>query len=212
MTGQADDVQFQRRLPQRFLERLERLEMLYRLKDDPIMRSGFAGGADRWRREREPILDGVNGDGALLDIGCANGYLLDSLVEWGNERGYQLTPHGLDAGAHLVEEARRRLPTFGDNFHVGNVWYWRPPRRYRYVYMVWDCVPVYFLGATIKKLLREFVAPGGRLILGSYGSRSREQAPFDLAPFLESIGHPAAGRSAGGEPRVTAFYWIDVPA
>ncbi|MBZ0135912.1 MAG: class I SAM-dependent methyltransferase [Planctomycetes bacterium] len=209
MDGISESPHVQRRLPQRYIDRLAQLEMLYMLKDDPLMRSGFAGGPERWRREREPILDAVTEDGAILDIGCANGMLLQSLVDWARERGVQLTPHGVDAGQHLVAEARHRLPGFAENLHVGNVWNWQPPRRYRYVYMVWDCVPVYFLGATIKRLLREFVAPGGRLILGTYGSRSREQKPFDLEPFLKSMNVPFAGRAAGGEPRITNFFWID---
>lgn len=209
MDGIGDPSHAQRRLPQRFLDRLAQLEMLYRLKDDPLMRSGFAGGAERWRREREPILNALDGDGAILDIGCANGVLLESLVEWALESGVQLTPHGVDAGQHLIAEARERLPGFADNLHVGNVWDWRPPRRYRYVYMVWDCVPVYFLGATVKRLLREFVAPAGRLIIGTYGSRSRGIPPFNLEPFIQSMDLEVAGRSAGGEPRITRFIWIN---
>jgi len=198
-----------RRLPARFLERLAQLEALYLLKGDPLMRSGFGGGPERWRREREPILDAIDSDGAFLDIGCANGCLLESLMEWARERGLHLTPHGLDAGRQLVHEARQRLPGYVENFHVGNVWDWVPARRYKYVYMTWDCVPVYFLGATLRRVLREFVAPGGRLIIGSYGSRSRNVPPFDVAPFLASLGLRVAGRSAGGEPRITSFVWID---
>lgn len=209
MDGISEPQHAQRPLPKRFLDRLTQLEMLYLLKADPLMRSGFAGGAERWRREREPILDAVTEDGAILDVGCANGMLLQSLVDWALEQGIQLTPHGVDAGERLITEAREQLAGFAENLHVGNVWDWQPPRRYRYVYMVWDCVPVYFLGATIRRLLREFVAPGGRLILGTYGSRSRRQQPFDLEPFIRSLDLPCAGRSAGGEPRITNFFWID---
>ena len=47
------------------------------------------------------------------------------------------------------------------------------------------------------------------LILGAYGSRSRGIEPFDLEPFIRSMGLTFAGRSAGGEPRITKFFWID---
>jgi hypothetical protein len=70
-------------------------------------------------------------------------------------------------------------------------------------------VPPYFLGACLKRLHREFVAPGGRLIIGSYGSRSRGRAPWDMQSWLKSIGLKVAGRSAGGEPRITSFFWIN---
>jgi hypothetical protein len=198
-----------RKLPGSFLQHLEQLEQLYLLKGDPILRSGFAGGPERWRREREPILDAIEADGSLLDVGCANGHLAECLVEWGRERGLQLTPHGLDCGRYLINEAQARLPQWRDNFHVGNAWDWKPPRRYSYVYALWDCVPPYFLGATLRRLHREFVAPGGRLIVGAYGSRSRGVKPWDMEKFLNSIGLKVVGRSAGGEPRITSFFWVN---
>ena len=117
---------------------LKALEDAYLRETDPIRQSGFSGGATRWRAERGPILDAIDSDGDLLDIGCANGYLLECLVRWGEERGLMLTPHGLDQGVRLIELARGRLPKYADNFHVGNAWDWRPQRKYRYVYMLYD--------------------------------------------------------------------------
>ncbi len=70
-------------LPRDFVRRIESLEEAYLRSDDPIRQSGFGGGAERWRAERGPILEAVEGDGDLLDIGCANGYLLECLVAWG---------------------------------------------------------------------------------------------------------------------------------
>ena len=109
-----------RQLPMRFLRELEALESSYLREDDPIRQSGFGGGPERWRSEREPILDAIDGDGDILDIGCANGYLLECLVTWGRERGLSLVPHGVDQGSRLIELARARLPDFHSNFHVGN--------------------------------------------------------------------------------------------
>ena len=77
----------------------------------------------------------------MLDIGCANGYLLECLVRWGMEQELDITPHGLDLGEKLIGLAKDRLPDFSDNFHVGNVWEWQPPRRYDYVYMLWTACP-----------------------------------------------------------------------
>ena len=78
-----------------------------------------------------PILDAIETNEDLLDIGCANGYLLECLLNWGDERGLNLIPHGLDQGSKLIQLAKRRLPEYADNFHVGNVWDWQPPRKYR---------------------------------------------------------------------------------
>ncbi len=126
----------------------------------------------------------MTGDGDFLDIGCANGYLAECLVVWASVRGIQLTPHGIDVGPRLIAEAHRRLPQFAANFHVANGWGWRPGRRFRYVYTLSDCVPPEMLGEYAGRLLDWLVEPHGRLIGGSYGSRSRATP-------------------------VTAFAWID---
>ncbi len=196
-------------LPQTFLQELGALEASYLKETDPIRQSGFSGGAKRWRAEREPILDAVESDGDLLDIGCANGYLLECLLRWGRERGLNLTPHGLDQGAQLVELARQRLSGYEGNIHTGNAWGWRPPRKYKYVYMLCDCVPPSYLAECVRSLLDCVVEPAGRLIIGSYGSRSDGIRPMDVAAFFESVGLQATGEARGGSPPVTAFAWVD---
>lgn len=196
------------RLPDEFIQSLRELERAYLEQEDPIRGSGFSGGARRWQAERGPILEAVNDDGDLLDVGCANGYLLECLVEWAAERGTAIVPHGLDIGPGLVEAARVRLPEFAGNIHLGNAWDWVPPRRYRYVYMLHDCVPGSHLARMTARLLDEFVEPEGRVILGAYGSGSRGLPPFDIAEFLTAEGFEVAGTASGGEPTVTAFAWV----
>lgn len=81
-----------RSLPKAFLTRLRQLEETYVRSADPVRQSGFSGGAERWRREREPILQALcEPGGDLLDVCCANGYLLESLVEWGRGRNLHIT-------------------------------------------------------------------------------------------------------------------------
>ncbi|MBN1345736.1 MAG: class I SAM-dependent methyltransferase [Phycisphaerae bacterium] len=195
-------------LPAEFLRHIEALEESFLQAEDPIRQSGFGGGPDRWRAEREPILDAVEGDGDLLDVGCANGYLLECLVGWGRQRGLTLMPFGLDLGARLIGLARRRLPEYASNFFVGNAWDWEPGRRFRYVYSLYDCVPVEYLREYARRLLDVAVEPGGRLIMGAYGSRSRCEEPFGIAEFLRSSGLEVAGTSHGGDPSLTEFAWV----
>jgi SAM-dependent methyltransferase len=199
----------ERLLPSEFVETLDALERSYLQETDPIRGSGFGGGPERWRNEREPLLDGVAGDGNILDVGCANGHLLACLVQWGGERGLRLTPHGVDRSAALVERAKELLPDFSANLHAGDSWTWKPPMQYEYVYALYDCVPLDYLAEYVARLLDEFVAADGRLIVGAYGSRSRGLAPFDIAGFLESQGHVVSGRSSGGSPALTQFAWVD---
>ena len=196
-------------LPPEFLARVRALEDAYLASDDPIEQSGFHGGPIRWRAEREPILDAVEGDGSFLDVGWANGYLLECLMRWAGERGQRLEPFGVDVGPRLIEAARERLPQFVANFWVADASDWHPPRRFRYVYTLADCVPASRLLEYVFRLLERAVQPGGRLIVGSYGSRSRAEPPLDIAGVLESFGLEGAGRASGGDPPIAAFAWVD---
>lgn len=196
-------------LPQEFVERLRALEPAYLQSDDPIRQSGFGGGAIRWRQEREPILDAITAAGDLLDIGCANGYLLECLCDWAKDRGIALTPYGVDLGEGLIALARERFPEYAGSFFVANAWDWEPPRRFRYVYTLYDCVPESFLAEYVRRLLDRVAAPGGRLTVGAYGSRSRQILPLDVGTFLTEAGFTVSGQSQGGDPLMTRFAWID---
>lgn len=198
-----------RDLPIEFTAMLDRLAESYLRESDPVRASGFGGGDARWRSEREPILDAVAGAGDLLDVGCANGYLLECLVAWGAERGLALTPHGVDRSEALIQLARSRLHGFERNLHVGDAWTWVPPRRYDYVYALHDCVPLDYLPEYVERLLERAVAPRGRLILGAYGSRSRGTPPYDVRGLLDTLGHSVSGWTAGGRPPVSLFAWTD---
>ncbi|MDP9351172.1 MAG: class I SAM-dependent methyltransferase [Chloroflexota bacterium] len=196
-------------LPDTFLRELEALEEVYLRNSDPIEQSGFYGESERWRAEREPILDGVASDGDFLDVGCANGYLLECLVGWGRERRVALEPYGLDQGRRLIELARRRYPHLADHFFVGNAWDWEPPQRFRYVYTLLDQVPPDYIKPYLHRLLDRVVAPGGRLIVGDYGSRSQGIPARDVAGVLRSAGLLAAGKSEGGSDGIARFAWSE---
>lgn len=199
-------------LPAAFLEELRWLEASYLERSDPIEQSGFGGGSERWWVEREPILDAIGSDGEILDIGCANGYLLECLVAWGHERGVTLVPYGLDLGARLIDRARQRHPRFADHFFVGNAWDWEPPRRFRYVYCLLDAVPGNDLADHLHRLLERIVSPGGRLLVGDYGSRSRGFPAHEVAAILRSAGLTVAGSATAGDG-IARFAWVDsVPA
>jgi SAM-dependent methyltransferase len=191
-----------------FMQEMAALEDSYLSSDDPIAQSGFGGGAARWRAEREPILTAVDHDGDFLDVGCANGYLLACLVEWSAEDGIRLIPHGIDLGPRLIEAARHRLPDSATNLHHADMWTWHPPRTYDYVYALADLAPPGLLGDLCRRL-QAWVSPGGRLIIGDYGSRSRDLAPQDMHMVLKSLGFEVAGSAVGGDPTIASFAWVD---
>jgi SAM-dependent methyltransferase len=196
-------------LPADFLQHLTKLQAAYLREIDPIRQSGFSGGPERWRAERSPILGAVTASGSLLDVGCANGYLLECLMRWGSEIGVTLTPFGVDCSEGLIALARERMPLFREHFYVANAWGWIPPQRFQYVYCVFDCVPGEVLGDFVEHLLSKVVAPGGRLILGAYGSRSRREAPAPVDEFLQDLGHRVVGSAVAGQPETARFAWVD---
>ena len=109
------------------------LENAYLSHSEPWRQSGMSGPEERWVSLRKPVADCINRPGAFLDIGCANGYLLECCLRWTAERGIQIDPYGLDVSAPLVELAKQRLPRFADHFFVGNSFTWLPPRRFDFV-------------------------------------------------------------------------------
>ena len=195
-------------LPEEFLARLRDIEQSYLTQTDPILQSGFGGGPARWRQERGIILEAVGESGDFLDIGCANGYLLECLVQWAAERNIALTPYGVDYGPELIQLARNRLPQHASHFWVANAWSWAPPRKFRYVYTLHDYVPHHLLAEYARRLLARCVAPRGALIIGAYGSYSRREPARDLARELRERGFAIAGSAACGPLPATRIAWI----
>lgn len=190
----------------RFIDEARGLERMYLRSDDPMVQSGFSGGRERWIAERSPLVEAIDSDGVFLDVGCANGLLAANVVEWAMQRGHGIVPHGVDLGERLIALARKRLPDHADNFVVADAWTWEPGRRWRYVYSLLDLAPDDLWCDWIERLL-DWVEPGGRLIIGSYGSQSRDIKPIDVGRVLAQCGREVVGISSGGEPPVTRFAW-----
>ena len=197
-----------------FLRRLQAMELSYVTQDTPLRQCGFSGNELRWKEQRSPIIQAIEGDGDLLNLGCANGYLLESLVHWAQLKDVFITPHGVDAGTKLIAFARARHNVVRTNFHVGNVWDWAPPRKYRYVYTSTELVHQEYLPQYLARVKHTMVEVGGRLIVGSYGSRRRNLPPIDLKEIFDAIGWKITGMSsAPGDvsmPVVARYAWMNV--
>src|SRR5438270_6914442 len=61
-------------------------ERAYLATADPRAQSGFHGSAERWEAARRAIAEAIDSDGTFLDVGCANGLLMESIVEWSRFR------------------------------------------------------------------------------------------------------------------------------
>jgi 2-polyprenyl-3-methyl-5-hydroxy-6-metoxy-1,4-benzoquinol methylase len=53
-------------------------------------------------QSRKFVLDTVDRDGAFLDVGCANGYLMECIPGWAAEKGLAVEPHGVDIVPEFV--------------------------------------------------------------------------------------------------------------
>lgn len=191
----------------------ELLESAYLAADDPRAGSGFRGDEARWERARRPISAAIHRDGTFLDIGCANGLLMESVKRWAAENGFRIEPHGLDLIPSLADHARKRLPRYADHIHTGNVMEWTPPRRFDFIRTELEYAPPKRRRSMVEKLLRDFAAPGGRIIICSYGS-SRKPSPKaePVADILRRWNHEVAGESEAADKNgvvITRIAWIE---
>ena len=191
----------------------ELLEDTYLAADDPRGQSGFSGDDEKWERGRRPITAAMDRNGTFLDIGCASGYLMETVVAWCAEDGVTIEPYGLDLIASLAELARRRLPRWADRIHHGNVMTWDPPQRYDYVRVEPVYVPEHQRPALVARLLDKYLLPGGKAIVCSYGSSRRTEPKVEpIADWLTGWGFTVAGETIGtadnGVP-IVGVAWVE---
>jgi SAM-dependent methyltransferase len=145
------------------------LETAYLSNQEPWRQSGMSGPEERWVSLRKPVADCIDRPGSFLDIGCANGYLLECSLKWTSEQGIRIDPYGLDLSASLVEMARQRMPQFADHFFVGNAYFWKPSRRFDFVRTELVYVPAEHEKNYIKRLVQFYLEPDGKLLVANYG-------------------------------------------
>jgi len=187
------------------------IEDSYLAGQTPQAQSGHSGDAQRWEAGRRLVLDAVHRDGTFLDIGCANGLLMESVAEWGAEDGWALEPYGVDISPALAQLARSRLPQWSERIWTANANTWDPPRRFDFVRTGLDYVPPGRQRTYVEHLLSAVVVPGGRLIVGAFNEEADRD---DLAVQVLSWGLAGVGstRRAHRHPRLHyKAFWLDAP-
>jgi len=157
----------------------------YPAADNPRAQSGFGGDEERWQTARRPIADMIDRDGTFLDIGCANGYLMECVVRWTRHR---VEPYGLELAGAVAELARQQRPQWEKRIFLGNALTWQPPMRFHFVRAELVYVPQERQRDLLQRLLGEVVAPGGRLIVGGYGDPRSGQPPHPVRRLVRSYG------------------------
>lgn len=150
------------------------LQSAYIAAPTPWQQSGKGGTFEEWVRLRIPISECITRSGTFLDIGCANGFLLECLLGWTKMKGLDLIPYGLDYAPLLVEMAQQRLSAFKEHIFLGNGWDWQPPRRFTYIRTEGVYVPRNLQAAYLKRLLSEFLEDDGRLLVTHYRSGNED--------------------------------------
>jgi SAM-dependent methyltransferase len=182
------------------------LETAYLAGAQPWQQSGFGLHHQRtyaqWEAQRRLIADCMDQPGAFLDIGCANGYLLQCVRRWTAERGVAIELFGLDISARLIALARARLPSYADQLFVGNAWDWAPPRIFAYVRTELVYVPDELHAAYVSRLLDRFLGPGGKLLVAEYRPPKNTAPELTIDRDLAALGFPVTSIATGSRDGV----------
>lgn len=175
----------------------------YLAAETPWGQSGKTGTAEDWEWSRSHVADAIDRDGSFLDVGCANGYLMECLPRW---TPFRVEPYGLEIAPELAELACSRLPDWAERIFVGNALSWDAPREFDVVRTGLGYVPPRREPELVERLL----GYGRRVVVGVFNEHESERTTEDA---LESWGFTVAGRSVranrwkpGMEYRVL---WID---
>jgi SAM-dependent methyltransferase len=170
---------------------------------DVYAQSGKGGGAASWEEARRPVVESIDRDGTFLDVGCANGLLMASIVAWSAHR---IEPYGLDLSPELAAVARRRLPQWSDRIFVGNALTWEPPRRFDFVRAGLEYVPI----RRRRDLVAHLLSFCDRLIVGVANERADDAV---LERDLLAWGYQPVGKREWpkpNDPRVMRrLLWLD---
>ena len=93
--------------------------------------------------------------------------------------------------------AKERLPDYASNLFVGNALTWRPPQPFDHVRTELCYVPEVYQPPYVSRLLEEFLAPGGRLLVVEYRSRRDPSAGPWVNEVLEGLGFGVASCVSG---------------
>ena len=142
---------------------------LYLASDNPRGQSGHGGNEPHYRFAHLPIIDCFYKNGTFLDVGCANGHLMEMIYKWATAIGFNLEVFGVDISEGLIELAKSRLPQWKDRFYLNNAFYWKPEQKFDYIHIGGlEGVPEEDEREFFDYVMENYLADEGRLILGPY--------------------------------------------
>ena len=103
------------------------------------------------------LVDAFDHDGSWLDVGCANGLLMETLTMRAREKGLQVKPYGFALSPRIAEVVRRRLQHSSDRISTGNVMTWEPQMPFDYITVIADSVPATARHDLVERLITRFL-------------------------------------------------------
>lgn len=170
-----------------FAQTREQLEAQYLRGTTPWEQAGLHGNYERWQRLRRPVAEAVDRSGTFLDVGCANGFLLESLQTWLQCRDISIVPLGIDLSSPLINLARQRFPEFDAHFWTANCLEWVPPKRFDFVRTELVYVPAHLRQLLFDHLQRNYLVSGGRLLVAEYRPTNFDHASPWLYQHLQDV-------------------------
>lgn len=140
--------------------------------------SHVKGGFEDWELGRRFLAKSIDRDGRILDIGCANGFLLRCFQEWS---GKKLEPYGIDVNENMIKQARELFPDKQNHFSLNEeakkqMETGEFPKEFDLVFWnVWDDLD--FASDKGRNMLEATLAitsVGGRAILGFYDKKEKD--------------------------------------
>jgi SAM-dependent methyltransferase len=172
----------------------------YLAAETPEGGSGSSRDAAGWERARSLVAEAVEAGQSFLDIGCANGHLMESMARWGG-----VEPYGLEISPELAKLARTRLSRWADRIWVGNAISWEPPRRFDVVRTGLDYVPA----PRRQGLVEHLLSYTDRLVIGVF---NEERDLHTQEELVAGWGFEISGRREREHthPRLAyKAFWID---
>lgn len=184
----------------------------YLSSDNPRGQSGHSGDEERYYYSHSTLLSVIDRSGTLLDVGCANGYLMESMDRWFRGTGYDVAFYGLDISEGMLDLAKQRLPQWSDRFFLGNGLDYRPEVKYDMVMTKeLSYVPPHRQKEFFENMYHHMLKDGGRLILGP---QAEERGSHAIEEQILSFGYTPSGyvekaNSSGDMQVVKRIYWFD---
>jgi SAM-dependent methyltransferase len=163
----------------------------YLAADNPRAQSGHSGGEGAYRFTRGMILEAIDRSGRFLDVGCANGYLLEKLQLWLEGSEVRVDFFGLEISPEMRDLAIKRNPRWRDRIFLGNALNWVPKTGFDMVCAAeLSYVPLQREKELFVNLYERCLLPGGRLILGPATERGNV---WDIEKKTRSWGYKISG-------------------